>query len=99
MASAIYTIARVEPLPIMALALAAAPVIAVILWLQKDARRTGVGAVHDLGLLLWLTWPVAIPWYAFKTRGRAGWKLAAGLLLLCVSASVVAAVGAWMTYE
>jgi hypothetical protein len=74
-------------------------VLAVILWVQQDARRTGVGAVLDLGLLLWLTWPVAIPWYAFKTRGRGGWKLAIGLLALCLSAYLVSILVAWMTYD
>jgi hypothetical protein len=96
-AAAAYAAARVDPLPIVDIALAVSPVIAVILWLQKDARRTGVAAVHDLGLLLWLTWPVAIPWYAFRTRGRAGWRLALVLLALCVSVYVVSALAFWIT--
>jgi hypothetical protein len=96
--AAAYAAFQVEPLPIVGIVLTAAPVIAVILWLQKDARRTGVAAVHDLGLLLWLTWPVAIPWYAFTTRGLAGWRLALGLIALCVSAYVVSALVMWTVY-
>jgi hypothetical protein len=38
------------------------------------------GAVQDWGYFLLLAWPVVIPWYAFKTRGRSGWRLTAGLL-------------------
>ena len=70
------------------------PLLAVILWLQKDARRTGVGSVHDWGYFLLLAWPVVIPWYALKTRGRSGWRLTAGLFVLILSAyiSAVAAV-------
>ena len=34
---------------------------AVCLWLQKDARRTGVGNIQDWGFFLWLFWPVLIP--------------------------------------
>ena len=35
--------------------------------------------MQDWGLFLLLAWPVVIPWYAFKTRGRRGWRLTAGL--------------------
>jgi hypothetical protein len=66
----------------------------VILWLQKDARRTGVPAVLDWGMYLWFAWPVVIPWYAWKTRGRAGWRLALGLVVLIESAAVVS----WLIY-
>ena len=81
-ATAIYVVVEIEPSPLMALFLSGAPLLAVILWLQKDARRTGVGAVLDWGYFLLLAWPVVIPWYAFRTRGRSGWKLAAGLFAL-----------------
>ena len=97
-AAAIYGAAQAEPLPIMAIGLSVAPVLAVILWVQKDARRTGVAAVHDLGMFLWFTWPVAIPWYAFKTRGPGGWKLALGLIALCLSASAIGGLAAWLVH-
>jgi hypothetical protein len=96
--AAIYGATQADPLPITAIVLSGAPVIAVILWLQKDARRTGVGAVHDLGMFLWFTWPVAIPWYAFKTRGPGGWKLALGLIALCLSASAIGGLAAWLVH-
>ena len=97
-ASAIYGALQLDPLPIVAIALSAAPVIAVILWLQKDARRTGVAAVHDLGLFLWFTWPIAMPWYAFKTRGRKGWTLALGLIAICMSSYVAGSLAAWLVH-
>lgn len=77
--AAVYGSAQLEPSPIVALFLSAAPLYAVIMWLEKDAHRTGVGAVLDLGYFLLLAWPIVIPWYAFKTRGRSGWRLTAGL--------------------
>jgi hypothetical protein len=64
-----------------------APLIAVILWLQKDAQRTGVGAVQDWGMFVWFAWPVVIPWYAFKSRGRGGWRLLLGLIALICGSS------------
>lgn len=54
----------------------------------QDAQRTGVGAVQDWGYVLLLAWPVVISWYAFKTRGRKGWRLTAGLLGLIWSANI-----------
>jgi hypothetical protein len=88
LAAAVYAATQTEPSPAVALFLSGGPLLAVILWLQKDARRTGVGAVQDWGYFLLLAWPVVIPWYAFKTRGRSGWRLTAGLLGLVVAAYV-----------
>lgn len=96
--AAIYGATQAVPLPITAIALSAAPLIAVILWLQKDARRTGVAAVHDLGLFLWFTLPIAMPWYAFKTGGRKGWRLALGLLALCMSSYLIGGLAAWLVH-
>ena len=79
LAAAIYAAVPTEPSPVVVLFISGAPLLAVILWLQKDAQRTGVGAVHDWGYFLLLAWPVVIPWYAFTTRGRSGLRLTAGL--------------------
>jgi hypothetical protein len=38
--------------------------------------------VHDWGFFVWLLWPIVIPWYAFKSRGRAGWRLLVAMILL-----------------
>ena len=69
LAAAVYGAAQAEPSPLVALFFSFGPLLAVILWLQKDARRTGVGSVLDLGYFLLAAWPIVIPWYAFKTRG------------------------------
>ena len=87
-AAALYAVAEVDPPPLVGTFFTAGPVIAVILWLQRDAARTGVGAVHDLGFLLWIGWPVAIPWYAFKTRGARGWWLMGTLFALIGSSYI-----------
>jgi len=86
--AAAYAASQIEPSPVVALFLSGGPLVAVILWLQKDARRTGVGAVQDWGYFLLLAWPVVIPWYAFKTRGRKGWRLTVGLLGLIGAAYI-----------
>ena len=78
-ASALYTLAGIEPAPFMMLVFTFAPPILVILWLQKDARQRGIPVGLDWGLFVWLAWPVMLPWYAFKSRGRRGWRLLLGL--------------------
>ena len=73
--------------------------LAVILWLQKDGQRTGVGAVQDWGFFPWLAWPVLIPWYTFKSRGRTGWRLLLGLIALIISPYITAFVVPWLAYR
>jgi hypothetical protein len=98
MISALYTLAEIEPSPTVVLFWTFGPVLAVILWLQKDAQRTGVGAVQDWGFFAWLAWPVVIPWYAFKSRGRTGWRLLLGLIALIHSPYITAVVVPWLAY-
>lgn len=98
LAAALYAATQAEPAPIVGLFLSFGPLLAVILWVQKDAGRTGVGEVLDLGYFLLLAWPAVIPWYAFKTRGRAGWALLLGVVGLIVSASVTTALVPWLIY-
>jgi len=87
---AIYTFTGASPAPIVELFVVAAPLIFVILWLHRDAHRTGVGAVADLGYFLLLAWPVVIPWYVLKTRGRFGWLLLFVLFAMIGAASISA---------
>jgi len=94
LASVAYAVTESDPSPIVALFLSVWPLLAVILWLQKDARRTGVGAVQDWGYFLLLAWPFVIPWYAFKTRGRSGWRLTFLLFGLVLASSIT-----WMVVE
>jgi len=96
--AAAYAALQIQPSPIMRILVTSGPAVVVVLWLQKDARRTGVGAVQDFGYFLWLAWPFVIPWYAFRTRGRSGWKLTAGLFGLIMASYItwfVVAYGLW----
>jgi hypothetical protein len=89
---------QVKPSPIVRTFFSAGPLLAVLVWIQQDAARTGVGSVHDLGLFLWFAWPVIIPWYAWKTRGRAGWRLLFMLFGLIGSAYISGIVVSWLAY-
>jgi len=78
----LYTLAEIEPSPVVVLFVAFAPLLTVIMWLQRDARRARFSLVHDWGMFMWFAWPVLLPWYAFKTRGRRGWLLVFNLVAL-----------------
>ena len=86
----LYALAEVQPSPLAEMLVMYMPAVAVVLWADRDARRTGVVRVHDWGLFLWLAWPVLLPWYVFRTRGPRGWRLLLVLLLLAFSPWIVA---------
>ena len=80
--SGTYGYLNLERPPIVDVGTLVVPLIAALAWVQLDARAHGVGLVHDWGLIAWIGWPVLLPWYSFKTRGRAGWRLLLLLLAL-----------------
>jgi hypothetical protein len=97
-ASALYVLARVEPFPFVAWFLTTGPLLMVVLWLDQDAHRRGIGAVHDLEFFLFLFWPFVIPWYAFASRGPAGWKLLIGVIALLAAAPLTIAILRWFRF-
>ncbi len=41
-------------------------------WLKEDSLRTGQAWPIDLGLFLFVAWPVIVPYYLISTRGLKG---------------------------
>ena len=41
-------------------------------WLRTDSRKRGVNWVFDIGLFLYIAWPVILPYYLFKSRSGKG---------------------------
>ena len=74
-----YGVLALDPSPVMAFLLGWGPSIAVAWWLAVDSRRMRMLNAYDAGLFFYLTWPLTLPWYALRSRGRAGWALAAQL--------------------
>lgn len=83
--AAVYGFLGAEPSPGMWLLLGGGPAVAVAAWLAADARHTRTVVVQDAGFFFYITWPLSIPWYAVRTRGRRGWRLAARLYLLALA--------------
>jgi hypothetical protein len=90
----IYGMLDLEPAPLMGFLLIYGPVIAVAIWLGADNKHRRVMRAHDSGFFFYLTWPLTLPWYALRTRGRTGWRLAAQLYALGVAGQLGFAVGA-----
>jgi hypothetical protein len=88
-----YGLLGATPGPLMTCCVSVVPPFAVAAWLAADARVTQVGAVFDAGWLFAMTWPVAVPWYAVRTRGMRGLGLAARLYLFALAPVLAFAVG------
>jgi hypothetical protein len=70
--AAVYGALELQPSPAMAFLLGWGPAIGVAWWLAADTRQHRMLNVHDVGLFFYLTWPLTLPWYAWRSRGRAG---------------------------
>jgi hypothetical protein len=81
----VYTAASVQPVGLTGLFIAYAPIISLVMWLRADARARRIGVVFDWGFLALVTWPILVPWYAFRTRRRGGWLLLGKVALALVS--------------
>ncbi len=57
-------------------------------WLMQDSRKQRVGLVLDMGMWLWMAWPLFLPYYLIKTRGRHAWLPIAVFLGIYVLATV-----------
>ena len=74
------------------------PPVAVAMWLARDARSRRLQGVVDMGWFFYIGWPLVVPWYAIKTRGAAGWRLAVNLYGLALAGILGAFLGAVIRY-
>jgi hypothetical protein len=58
-------------------------------WLRTDSHRRNVLSVYDLGLFLYLAWPIVMPYYLVKTRGAKGLLIILGFVVAYVGAAVL----------
>jgi len=77
-----------DPHASLTLGFTVAPFFGAATWIEADARRRGVALVLDWPMLGAAVWPVAVPWYAWRTRGRSGWRLALGLLAVMLAPAI-----------
>jgi hypothetical protein len=53
-----------------------------ILWVYYDADRKDFNKPFDFGFLVYVFWPIALPWYLIYTRGLEGFLIFLGLISL-----------------
>lgn len=80
-----YSAAHLTPPSGMGLLITAGPAITIAWWLAEDSKAMRIMAAHDAGLFFYLTWPLTLPWYALRSRGRAGLALAVQLYGLALA--------------
>lgn len=52
-------------------------------WFMKDSKKNNVSWVFDMGFFLYLSWPLLIPFYLYKTRGfKSAAAVTLGFVLL-----------------
>lgn len=55
-----------------------------ILWVYCDAGRSDFEKPFDFGFLVYIFWPVALPWYLVSTRGVEGVLIFLGFIALWI---------------
>jgi hypothetical protein len=91
-ATGIYSESRHQPPPLFQLMYAFGFLWLIGWWLVRDSRKRGVDLVLDVGLFLYIAWPLVMPYYLLKTRGAKGLFVILGFLGVYLGGAVVGAV-------
>jgi hypothetical protein len=83
-----YGFAGITPGPGTELGLKFLPLFAVAHWLVRDGRARRNRSLETWGLLFYGLWPLLLPAYALRTRGRSGWMLMLELYTLVLVANL-----------
>lgn len=86
-----YSAVRVDEPPAFITLYPLALLWAVGAWLRADSRTRGVKWVLDMGLFLYIAWPVLMPYYLFKTRRARGLLVALAFVVFFGAASAAGA--------
>jgi hypothetical protein len=61
-------------------------------WVHFDRRVRGFKVPFEFDVFVFFAWPVLVPYYTYKTRGKQGLLLGAGVLGLFATPSLAAAI-------
>lgn len=90
--TSLYPLLRVPSNSFVTFVAVVATLSAALSWLRADARGRNLAGVADVGLFLYVAWPVVIPWYFLKTRGPHALPLAFVILFLILAPVFVSAI-------
>lgn len=55
-----------------------------IIWATADAEKSNFYKPHDFGFLMYIFWPIAMPYYLISTRGLEGVVVYVGFWGICL---------------
>ena len=88
-AHAVYmTSSHREPTPTFSFIYAMGFLWLITAWLFTDSRKRGINLAYEMGMFLYIAWPIYMPYHLIKTRGARG--------LLVILGFLVVYIGAWM---
>ena len=59
------------------------------MWLERDNRRYRIDWMFDMGMYLYVAWPIVMPIYLIKTRGSKAYKPILFVVLTFVFGSTI----------
>ena len=62
------------------------------LWTHVDRQTRGSRVPYEFDAFVFFAWPFTVPYYLYKTRGRRGLLLAAGIFALYLAPSIAFAI-------
>ena len=87
-AAGFYVASGLEPPGLFTFVLTVGSIWIIGWWLRTDSQKRGVGWVYDMGLFLYLAWPLVLPYYLFKTRGPKALLVIVGFVAAFVGAVI-----------
>lgn len=88
-ATGIYLASGLEPPALFTLVYTLGFIWVVGWWLRNDSRKRGIRWVFDMGLFLYVAWPLVLPYYLLKTRGARGLLVTLGFIGAYIGAAVI----------
>lgn len=61
-------------------------------WVRMDRRRRNVSFPFEFDAFVFFGWPVALPYYLYRTRGKRGLVVTAAVYMLDVAPAVISAI-------
>ena len=60
-------------------------------WMRRDSRQRGISWVYDMGMFLYILWPIIMPYYLLKSRGVRGLLIILGFAVAYIGGLLVGA--------
>jgi len=61
-------------------------------WVRMDRRRRNLSLPFEFDAFVFFGWPVALPYYLYRTRGRRGLLVTVAVYMLEVAPAVISAI-------